>query len=435
MGEGVLTSALPAGVATRDGRLHCEGVSLAALADATGTPSYVYSAAAIRERLRALEAVLDGVPHRVHYALKANANHGVLQVLRAAGAGADVVSGGELFRARRAGFAPRDIVFDGPGKTRDELRDAVAAGVRVLNVESHAEAQQVAALAREAGRRVSVGLRVNPEVTVENFHHYISTGEAGDKFGIPYDDAFAVAAWVAAQPSLALVGLHMHVGSQLHTFGAFEQGIEKLAQLADRIRAEVPDARETFAILDIGGGLPVAYGDGGPDADFAAYGAVVRRAHARTGCEILLEPGRVLVAESGVLLTRVLYRKRSGGRDYVVVDAGMNDLIRPPLYDAFHGIEAVQGGVPVLTADVVGPVCESGDFFAKGRAVPAVEAGDLVVLRTAGAYGAVMSSNYNARPRAAEVLVDGDRWAIVRRRETYDDLVRLEPETPDWRQE
>jgi diaminopimelate decarboxylase len=408
---------------------------LSVLASAVGTPAYVYSATAIRARLAALSAVLQGVPHRIHYALKANANHGVLQVVRDAGAGADVVSGGELFRARRAGFAPGDIVFDGPGKTPAELADAVAAGVRVLNVESRAEAEQVAALAAAAGRQVALGLRVNPEVTVENFHHYISTGEAGDKFGIPYDDAFDVAAWVAAQPGLRLVGLHMHIGSQLHTFGAFEQGIEKLAQLVDRIRAEVPAARDTMQLLDIGGGLPVAYGDGGPDADFAAYGAVVRRAHARTGCEILLEPGRVVVAESGVLLTRVLYRKRSGGHDYVVVDAGMNDCIRPPLYEAHHAIEAVAGGTPVLTADVVGPVCETGDFFGRGRALPAVAPGDLVVLRTAGAYGAAMSSNYNARPRAAEVLVDGNRWAIVRRRETYDDLVRLEPETPEWRQQ
>ena len=431
MGQGLLNDAF----GRTGGTLHCEGVPLAALAEAVGTPAYVYSARAIRERVAALEAAVADVPHRVHYALKANATLGVLEVLREAGVGADVVSGGELFRARRAGFGSADIVFDGPGKTPAELRGAVQAGVRVLNVESHAEAEQVAAIAQAEGRTVRVGLRVNPEVTVENFHHYISTGEAGDKFGIPYDDAFAVAAYVASQPSLRLVGLHMHVGSQLHTFDAFEEGIGKLATLITRIRAEVPSAGATLTILDIGGGLPVAYAEGDATADLAAYGAVVRRAHERTGCTILLEPGRLLVAEAGVLLARVLYRKRSGGREYVVVDAGMNDLIRPPLYDAFHAIEAVDDGEATVSADVVGPVCESGDFFGRDRVLPPVTAGALVVLRTAGAYGTVMSSNYNARPRAAEVLVDGDRFAVVRRRETYEDLVRLESESPTWRTE
>lgn len=431
MGQGVLSDAF----ARVGGALACEGVPLSAIAAAIGTPAWVYGAGTMRARLSALEAALAGVPHRVHYALKANATHGVLQVLRAAGAGADVVSGGELFRARRAGFAPQDIVFDGPGKSTDELREAVRLGVLVINVESHGEAELLAALAAAEGAVVAVGLRVNPEVTVENFHHYISTGEAGDKFGIPVDDAFGVAAFVAGQPSLRLVGLHMHVGSQLHTFDAFDAAIAKLAGLLDRIRAELPAAASSLTLLDLGGGLPVAYATGDAGPDFAAYGDVVRRAHARTGCEILLEPGRVLVAEAGVLLTRVRYRKRSGGKEYVIVDAGMNDLIRPPLYDAFHAIEAVADGDATLTADVVGPVCESGDFFGHDRTLAPVAPGDLVVLRTAGAYGSVMSSNYNARPRAAEVLVDGERFAVVRQRESYEDLVRLEPESPTWRTE
>lgn len=407
------------------------GVALAAIADAVGTPTYVYDAPRIRTQVAALSAALAGTPHDVHYALKANATLGVLQVLRAAGVGADVVSGGELVRALRAGFAPSAIVFDGPGKTDEELRLAVATGLKLVNVESAGEAARLAAIAEAAGRVVAVGLRVNPEVTVENFHRYISTGEAGDKFGIPVDDAPAVARSVAGAPSLRLAGLHMHVGSQLHAFGAFERGIERLADLLDALRRDGIGGE--VAWLDIGGGLPVAYAGGDVGADLAAYADVVRRAHARTGCRVLVEPGRLLVAEAGVLLSRVVDRKRSGGREYVVVDAGMNDLIRPPLYGAHHGIASVGAVRASMVADVVGPICESGDFFARGRAVPAVVPGDLLVVRTAGAYGAVMGSNYNARPRAAEVLADGGRWAVVRRRETMDDLLRLEPAAPDWR--
>lgn len=419
------------GFVRRDGILCCEGVPLPLVAAQVGTPTYVYSAAVIRQRVSWLSAALAGIPHRIHYALKANSTHGVLQVLQAQGIGADVVSGGELHRARRAGFAPADIVFDGPGKTAGEIRDAIAAGVKVLNIESMGEAVRLAETAAALGRVADVGLRVNPEVTVENFHEYISTGEAGDKFGIPYDDALAVAAWVAQQPALRLVGLHMHVGSMLYGFDAFGAAIEKLAVLIDRIRAELGVA--TLTMLDLGGGLPVAYAAGDETANLDGYAETVRRAHARTGCTILLEPGRLLVAEAGVLLSQVLYRKRSGGREYVIVDAAMTELIRPSLYDAHHDITAVLDRSSVMRADVVGPVCESGDFFAHDREVATVEPEDLVVLETAGAYGAVMSSNYNARPRAAEVLVDGDRFAVVRHRETYDDLVRLEDETPSWR--
>ncbi|MDX2182745.1 MAG: diaminopimelate decarboxylase [Gemmatimonadaceae bacterium] len=419
------------GFVRRDGTLWCEGVPLPLVAEQVGTPTYVYSASIIRQRVAWLSSALTDVPHRIHYALKANATHGVLQVLRDAGVGADVVSGGELHRARRAGFAPADIVFDGPGKTTGEIREAIAAGVKVLNIESMGEAVRIAETAAAMGRVADVGLRINPEVTVENFHEYISTGEAGDKFGIPYHDAMAVAAWVVAQPSLRLVGLHMHVGSMLYGFDAFGAAIEKLAVLIDRIREAHGSAAITM--LDLGGGLPVAYADGDETANLDGYAETVRRAHARTGCTILLEPGRLLVAEAGVLLSRVLYRKRSGGREYVIVDAAMTELIRPSLYDAHHEITAVHERPGAMRADVVGPVCESGDFFAHDRDVAPVEPDDLVVLETAGAYGAVMSSNYNARPRAAEVLVDGDRFAVVRHRETYDDLVRLEDETPSWR--
>jgi diaminopimelate decarboxylase len=419
------------GFVRRDGILSCEGVPLPQVAAQVGTPAYVYSAAVIRQRVSWLSSALASVPHRIHYALKANSTLGVLRVLRDAGVGVDVVSGGELYRARLAGFASADIVFDGPGKTLGEIADAVSAGVKVINIESLGEAARIAETGKSLGRVVDVGLRINPEVTVENFHDYISTGEAGDKFGIPYDEALAAAAWVAGNPHLRLVGLHMHVGSMLYGFEAFGAAIEKLASLIDRIRAE--HGNTSLTMLDLGGGLPVAYADGDETANLDGYADVVRRAHERTGCTILLEPGRLLVAEAGVLLTEVLYRKRSGGREYVIVDAAMTELIRPSLYDAHHEITPVLARPGAIRADVVGPVCESGDFFAKDREIAPVEPRDLVVLETAGAYGSVMSSNYNARPRAAEVLVDGDRFAVIRRRETYHDLASLEDETLSWR--
>jgi diaminopimelate decarboxylase len=426
VGAGVLTEGFPRVAGT----LHAEGVPLASVADAVGTPAWVYSAGTIRAQVERLRAALGDVPVQVHYAVKANGTLGVLRELRALGIGADVVSAGELHRARLAGFDGASIIMDGPAKTRD----AIAADVAALNVESRGEIDLVAEAAARLGRVARVGLRVNPEVSVENFHRYIATGEEGDKFGIPYDEALACAEAVLAAPSLALVGLHMHVGSQLDTFEAFEAGIGKLAVLIDRLRSR-PGGVPSLRFLDIGGGLPMPYAPGDAAPDLAGYGAVVRRAHERTGCTIVLEPGRLLVAAAGVLLTRVLYRKRSGGRDWVLVDAGMSELIRPALYEAWHAVEPVapRADAPATTVDVAGPICESADVLALGRSLPDPQPGDLLAIGTAGAYGSVMSSNYNARPRAAEVLVDGDRWAVVRARETLDDLVRHEAVAPDWR--
>jgi len=354
---------------------------------------------------------------------------GLLSLLRALGARIDVVSGGELFRARAAGFAPSDIIFGGVGKSPRELREAIAAGVHVISIESEAELRLLNALAAEQSAVARVGIRVNPEITVETFHEYIKTGQKGDKFGVPFDDAHAVARVAATLPNVRLVAIGMHIGSQLTDLAAYRHGIERLEGLIAALRSE---GVTTLEHVDIGGGLYVPY-DGEAPADLAAYTSIVVPAVQRLGLELIVEPGRFLVAEAGVLLARVLYRKRSGGRDILITDTGMNDLLRPSHYDAYHRIEAVHTVEGRARFDVVGPICESGDFLALDRELESVDAGALLCLFTAGAYGISMASNYNARPRAAEVLVDGDRWAVITVRETYDDLVRRETVSPSWR--
>lgn len=416
-------------IARLDGTLHCEGVSLDRLADEVGTPAYVYSAASIRAQYQRLDAVLAPVPHRIHYACKANASLGILALMRAAGARVDVVSGGELYRARAAGFAPGDIIFGGVGKSAQEIREAIAAGVHVISVESEPELRLVDTLAATLGTVARVGIRVNPEITVETFHDYIKTGEKGDKFGVPFDEAHAVASVAHALPHVRLVAIGMHIGSQLTDLAAYRDGIARLEALIGALRAE---GVSTLEHVDIGGGLFVPY-DGEAPADLAGYASIVTPAVQRLGLELIVEPGRYLVAEAGVLLARVLYRKRSGGRDVLVTDTGMNDLLRPSHYDAYHRIEAVHAVARRGRFDVVGPICESGDFLALDRDLEDVQPGALLCVFTAGAYGISMASNYNARPRAAEVLVDGDRWAVITTRETYADLVRRETTAPEWR--
>ncbi len=416
------------GVGARDGALHCEGVPLERIALEAGTPAYVYSAGTIRDRYARLDAALAAAPHRIHYSLKANACRGILGVLREAGSGVDVVSGGELYRALRAGFRPDEILFGGVGKQERELREAITAGVKLINVESLAELRLVSKLAVELGREARVGLRVNPEVDVRNAHHYIATGEKGHKFGIPIDEAEAVGRIAIGLPNVVLEAVDMHVGSQLESFEAYREGTARLVELSRALRQSGAPIR----YLDAGGGLPVPY-DGGDEPDLAAYGAIVTAAANALGAELLVEPGRFFVAAAGTLVTRVLYRKESGGKNYVICDAGMTELLRPSHYDAFHRIEPVRARAGGMVADVVGPVCESGDFLALDRPLPVVEPGDLLAVHTAGAYGYVMSSTYNARPRVAEVLVDGSRFAVVTARETYEDLVRLEAPTPPWR--
>jgi diaminopimelate decarboxylase len=429
MGQGVLT----AGVARQDGTLHVEGVSLAHLAEVVGTPTYVYSLGLVRAQYRrlasALAAAMPEVPHRLHFSVKANSNLTVLRTLQECGAGVDIVSAGELFRAREAGFGGADIVFSGVGKTADELAQALDAHVLFVNVESEGELRLLDRVAASKGVVAPVALRINPEVTVENPHEYIRTGEKGHKFGIPYDEAEPVARLAHALPHVALVGLDMHIGSQIAAWEPYADALERIRPLVGALRAAGVDS---LRFLDLGGGLAVTYHDEAP-ADVERFAAGVASSVRDLGLSIVFEPGRFLVAESGVLLARVLYRKRSGGKDYVITDAGMNDLVRPSHYQAYHHIEPIRGASGTIVADVVGPVCESGDFLALGRALPDVEPGDLLAVFTAGAYGFVMASNYNSRPRPAEVVVEGDRFAVATERERLEDLVRLERAHLQWR--
>jgi diaminopimelate decarboxylase len=425
MGEGLLTSAF----ARTDVGLACEGVPLAAIASAAGTPTYVYSARAIREQYQRLVEALQGVPLRVHYSMKANGNLAIAAILRELGCGVDVVSGGELFRAQRAGFAPHDIIFGGVGKTERELAEALDAGVLLVNVESDAELRALDRLAAARRMQAPVALRVNPEVTVETPHSYTRTGERGHKFGIPYDEAREVARLATSLRHVRLLGLDMHLGSQLTRLDAYEHGLVRLLDLLAAVRG---DGADELRFLDIGGGLAVTY-DAEEPTDLARYAEIVVPAIRRTGLQLIVEPGRFIVGNAGLLLSRVLYRKRSGGKELVVADAGMTDLLRPSHYNAYHRVEAVHDVATRTRVDVVGPVCESGDFLALDRELADLAPGDLFAVHSAGAYGYSMTSNYNARPRPAEVLVDGDRFAIVTRRERYEDLVRLESPTPDWR--
>jgi diaminopimelate decarboxylase len=425
VGESVLTSTF----ARVDGRLVCEGVALSTVARAVGTPTYVYSANAVREQYARLSAALDGVPFRIHYSLKANSNLALLRLLRSLGAAADVVSGGELFRARRAGFEPHDIIFGGVGKTEREIADGIDAGVLLLNVESEDELRMVDRLGRERGVVVPVAIRVNPEITVETPHSYIRTGEKGHKFGVPYDEVRDVARVAASLPNVALRGLDMHVGSQLSRLDAYRHGIERVLELLSQLRS---DGAKDLRYLDIGGGLAVTY-DAEEPTDLQRFAQIVVPAVRSTGLQLIVEPGRFMVGNAGVLISRVLYRKRSGGKKLLVVDAGMTDLLRPSHYNAYHRIEALEAVEGRSRVDVVGPVCESGDFLALDRELEDVRAGDLMAIHSAGAYGYVMSSNYNTRGRPAEVLVDGDRFALVTQRESYEHLVTTELLEPEWR--
>jgi diaminopimelate decarboxylase len=424
VGEGVLTH----GFLRQDGVLSCEGVPLETIAREVGTPTYVYGAGVVRDQYRRLERALGPVPHRIHYSVKANSSLAILRLLHSLGAGVDIVSGGELFRALRAGFVGADIVFSGPGKTAAELEEALDAGILLINAESEAELRLTSEIASRRGTVAPVAVRVNPEVSVETPHPYTRTGERGAKFGIPIDEALAAARLALELPALRLAGLDMHIGSQVAQLEPYLAGIERLLELWASLRGEASHLR----YLDIGGGLAVTY-QHEVATDLAGFAEQVLPAILPTGLTLLIEPGRYFVGNAGVLLTRVLYRKRSGGRNVLVTDAAMTDLLRPSHYNAYHAIEAVasRGGSGVF--DVVGPVCESGDFFALERETDDMHPGDLLAIRSAGAYGFVMSSTYNSRPRPAEVMVDGEQWAVVTEREEYEDLVRREPTNPRWR--
>ena len=415
-----------AGLERRGNGLYLGDVSLSEIAKEVGTPAYVYNAEAVRGRYRSLDRALVTLPHRICFAVKANSNLAILRLLRDLGAGADIVSSGEMARALAAGFAPEQIVFSGVGKSAAELRSAVRTGVGHLNVESREELELVGRIAETEAAQVRVGIRVNPDVTTET-HPYISTGKSGIKFGVPTDQVVPAAEDILGHPRLELTTLAMHLGSQLVDTEPFRQGIGRLIELVERLRRA---GVTTLRVLDIGGGLGIRYSDE-RSMDPTAFASAVVPLLAPTGLKIYLEPGRFLVGSAGVLLTRVLYLKHSGGKEFVVVDAGMNDLVRPSHYQAYHEIvELVEQRRPLVRVDVVGPVCETGDFLALDRTLPGLDAGDALAVLGAGAYGFVMASNYNSRPRPPEVVVEGSRWYVARPRETVDDLFRTERLSP-----
>ncbi len=409
----------------RDGVLHADGVSLERIAAEHGTPSYVYSAHSIESAYKRVDAALGGMPHFIAYATKANSNLAVLRRLQRLGAGADIVSGGELARALRAGFTADRIVFSGVGKSDAELRAALEADVRAIHVESAGELEALEGIARSLGRKARVVLRVNPNVDAAT-HPYISTGMRDTKFGITLDVASALMPKLLASSSLALTGLACHVGSMVQSPAPIAEAVEIVARFARQCREQ----GAPIETVDAGGGWPIAYGDEAADAaPVAEFGkaiiAGVRRGYGEDpSLTLTVEPGRSLVGDAGVLLTRVLFVKDQAGKRFIVIDGAMTELIRPALYGAYHAIVPVTeapANAALVAADVVGPVCESSDFLAKERPLPAaIQRGDLIAVRGAGAYAAVMGSTYNARPLAAEVMVDGERASLVRKRQAIE---------------
>ena len=405
----------------KDGQLFAEGVPAAQLAKQYGTPLYVYSAATLRRHFQAFDSAFDGLPHLTCYSVKANSNLSLLSLLKDCGAGMDIVSGGELHRALAAGVPSSKIVYSGVGKRADEIRQALAADILMFNVESMGELERLSAVASDMGKTARISLRINPDVDPKT-HPYISTGMKKNKFGLDIEQSLAAYSRAVTLPNIEPVGIDCHIGSQLTTLEPFMEALDRIIRFYDRLKA----LGIRIEYLDLGGGLGITYNEEEPPhpAEFGKALTGVLKDHPMT---LILEPGRVIAGNSGILLTEVVYTKKTPSKDFIIVDAAMNDLVRPSLYGSFHGIkEVAPKGRQVLNVDVVGPICESGDFLARDRDIPAVEAGELLAVFSAGAYGFTMSSNYNSRPRAAEVLVDGDKVTLARRRETYEDLIALE---------
>ncbi|MEL6478146.1 MAG: diaminopimelate decarboxylase [Pseudomonadota bacterium] len=413
----------------RGGMLHAEDVPLDEIARAVGTPFYVYSSATLERHYRVFDEALAGMPHLICYAMKANSNLAVVKTLARLGAGADVVSEGEMHRALAAGVPPGKIVFSGVGKTEAEMRAALETGIRQFNVESEPELERLDTVARALGTSAPITLRVNPDVDART-HAKIATGKAENKFGVAIDRAPAIYARAAGMEGIEVVGIDVHIGSQLTELAPYEAAFRKVAELTEQLRAEGHEIRR----LDLGGGLGIPYqaSNEAPPLPFD-YGEVIRRTVGHLGCEIEIEPGRLISGNAGLLVSSVIYRKEEG-RTFLILDAAMNDLIRPAMYEAWHDVVPVAEPAPgtqVGPVDIVGPVCESGDTFAKAREMPHVAAGDLVAFRSAGAYGAVMSSEYNSRPLIPEVLVRHDQFAVIRARPTYAEMLGRDT-VPEW---
>jgi diaminopimelate decarboxylase len=407
--------------AYKDNRLFAEEVAIADLAARFGTPLYIYSARTLRRHFRVMDEAFAGTDHLICYAMKALSNLSVLKLFAAMGSGFDIVSVGELMRCLRAGADPRKIVFSGVGKTDEELKAAIEAGILMINVESGPELHRVAYVAGRARRRAPVSLRVNPDLD-PGTHPHISTGHRDSKFGVPLAQVHEYYAEARALPDLDLIGLSTHIGSQITDTAPFIEAANKVAIIVKALR----ESGVALRYLDLGGGLGIPYQEDPPPP--SEYAAALLGPLRGLGLKLIIEPGRVLVGNAGALVTRVLYLKETDVKRFVVIDGAMNDLIRPVLYEAYHRILPVErrAGAPVVTADVVGPVCESGDFFAREREMPEPRDGDLLAVMSAGAYGFVMASNYNSRPRAPEIIVDGAEAHLVRERESFDDLVRGE---------
>lgn len=414
----------------KNGHLHAEDVALADIAAAVGTPFYCYSSATLTRHYHLFTEALRPLPHLVCFAIKSLSNIAVLKLLGDMGAGMDVVSGGEYRRAIAAGIPGDRIVFSGVGKTREEMRLALTGGVRQFNVESEPELRALSEVAVSLGVVAPITVRVNPDVDART-HEKIATGKKENKFGIPIDRASAVYAEAAALPGLKVIGIDVHIGSQLTELEPFAQAYQKVADLTLRLRAEGHDIRR----LDLGGGLGIPYerSNLAPPLPME-YGALIKRTLGHLGCEIEIEPGRLISGNSGVLVSQVIYVKNGEDRDFLILDAAMNDLVRPSMYGAHHDIVPLVEPAPaaeVQPYDVVGPVCETGDTFAKARALPSLTEGDLVAFRSAGAYGAVMASEYNTRPLIPEVLVMGDQFAVIRARPSYDEILNRDS-IPEW---
>ena len=414
----------------KNGALHAEDVPVAEIAAAVGTPFYVYSTATFLRHFKLLDDALEGMDHLVCYAMKAASNQAILKTLGDAGAGMDVVSGGEYMRAKAAGVPGDRIVFSGVGKTADEIRLALTGGIRQFNVESEPEMQVLNAVALELGVVAPITIRVNPDVDAKT-HAKIATGKSENKFGIPISRAHEVYAMAGAMKGLDVIGIDVHIGSQLTDLAPFEAAYNKVAELTEELRAQGHNIKR----LDLGGGLGIPYERSNEAPPLPSdYGALVKRTLGHLGCEIEIEPGRLIAGNAGLMVSEVIYVKEGEDREFLIIDGAMNDLIRPAMYDAHHDIVPVvepAAGIEMAKYDVVGPVCESGDTFAKHREMAPMKSGDLVAFRSAGAYGAVMASEYNSRPLIPEVLVNGDQFAVIRARPTFDEMINRDT-IPEW---
>jgi len=407
----------------REGTFWCESVPIPQIAEKVGTPFYLYSKNTLLRHYQRLDESLAGIDHIICYALKANPSLSVCKVLADAGSGAEIVSGGELYRALRVGVSPGKIVYNGNGKTAPEIRYALESGILMFNVDSESELHLLNQIANELGCTAHVGLRVNPDIDPRT-HPYISTGLRENKFGIPIEEALEFYRKANAMPNVKVVGIHKHIGSQIVDLSPFVESLQRIMLLVK----ELSRIGVHLRCIDMGGGIGITYNEETPPS-FEDYVSAIKPLIKDSGCMLIVEPGRVIVGNAGVLITRVVHVKASGNKNFVVVDAAMNDLIRPSIYGAYHNIVPVEQSAncrATIVADVVGGICESADFFARGREVPELKAGELVAIMSAGAYGAAMASNYNSRPLIAEVMVDGSQTMIIRRRQTYEEMVSLE---------